>query len=129
MVVNPHDVLGIPRGSSKEVAKKAFRNLALKWHPDRNGGSEESQEKFKEIANAYEQVKCGVGEIHKFSGFDDLYSSLFESLASSLFDDVTSWGLDMNTSMFGDKSERPSAAVDCVDCSGSGSVYKFWSGV
>jgi len=47
-----YEVLGVPRNASKEEIKKAFRNLALKYHPDRNK-SEEAEEKFKEISEAY----------------------------------------------------------------------------
>jgi DnaJ-class molecular chaperone len=48
-----YEILGIPRTASQAEVKNAYRRLALKYHPDKNKGSEEAEEKFKEIANAY----------------------------------------------------------------------------
>jgi len=49
-----YEVLGVPRDASQEEIKKAFHRLALKYHPDRNPGDKEAEEKFKEISEAYE---------------------------------------------------------------------------
>lgn len=49
-----YEVLGVQRGSSAEDIKKAFRNLAKKYHPDANPDNKEAEEKFKEINEAYE---------------------------------------------------------------------------
>ena len=49
-----YKILSIPRDCSQEDIKKAFRKLALKYHPDRNQGNSEAEEKFKEAASAYE---------------------------------------------------------------------------
>jgi len=47
-------ILGVPKTASEDDIKKAYRKLAMQWHPDRNPGKEkESNEKFKEINEAY----------------------------------------------------------------------------
>ena len=47
-----YEVLGVSRNSTKEEIKKAYRKLAMQYHPDRNPGNKESEEKFKEAAEA-----------------------------------------------------------------------------
>jgi molecular chaperone DnaJ len=49
-----YEILGIDRTASQEEIKKAYRQMAMKYHPDRNSGNKESEEKFKEAAEAYE---------------------------------------------------------------------------
>ena len=48
-----YDVLGVPRSASKDDIKKAYRKLALKYHPDKTKGDKNSEEKFKEASEAY----------------------------------------------------------------------------
>jgi len=50
-------VLGVARNASDEEVKKAYRKLAMTYHPDRNGGSKEAEEKFKEITEAYDVLR------------------------------------------------------------------------
>lgn len=64
---DPYDVLGIPRNSSAEEVKKAYRMLSRQYHPDAHINSPSAkmaEEKFKEIQEAYENIQSG-----RFGGF------------------------------------------------------------
>jgi molecular chaperone DnaJ len=52
-----YEVLGVGRDASEDEVKKAYRRLAVKYHPDKNPGSKESEDKFKEVAESYEVLR------------------------------------------------------------------------
>lgn len=52
-MTNPYEVLGVERDASAEDVKSAYRRLAMRYHPDRNPGNKEAEERFKEISEAY----------------------------------------------------------------------------
>jgi molecular chaperone DnaJ len=54
-----YEVLGISRSASQEEIKKAYRKLAVKFHPDKNPGDAKAEEQFKEATEAYEVLKDG----------------------------------------------------------------------
>lgn len=52
-----YGVLGVSKGASEDELKKAYRKLAMKYHPDRNSGDKAAEQKFKEINEAYDVLK------------------------------------------------------------------------
>ena len=57
MIQDPYKVLGLHPGASDEEVKRAYRKLAMQYHPDRNPGDETAARKMQEINAAYEQIK------------------------------------------------------------------------
>lgn len=82
-----YEVLGVSKGASAEEIKKAYRKMAIKYHPDKNPGDKESEEKFKEAAEAYDVLSnpdkksrydqfghAGMGEASGGGGFSGGFS-------------------------------------------------------
>ncbi len=99
-----YEVLGVDRNASKEDLKKAYRKLAMQYHPDRNPDDKSAEEKFKEAAEAYEVlnddekkanydryghdgVRGGFGS-QGFNNVNDIFSHFSDIFGgSSMFDD------------------------------------------
>ena len=95
-----YEILGVDRNVSAPELKKAFKRLAIKYHPDKNPGNSEAEAKFKEAAEAYEvlsdQAKRqtydqfghqGVNSNFGQSGFqnvdiNDIFNNIFGTLVS-----------------------------------------------
>ena len=94
-----YEVLGVSRNASDQEIKSAYRKLALQYHPDRNPGSHEAEEKFKEAAEAYSILSdaqkranydrfghAGVGGgAGGFGGFDPNVFSDFSDILGDIF--------------------------------------------
>ena len=52
-----YEALGVDRNASESELKKSYRQMALKYHPDKNPNDKEAEEKFKEAAEAYEVLR------------------------------------------------------------------------
>jgi len=93
-----YEVLGVPKNASDEDIKKAYRKLAMKFHPDRNQGDADAEVKFKEAKEAYEMLsdaekrgaydqfghagvdpnmRGGPGGAQGFGGFADAFGDIF----------------------------------------------------
>ena len=59
---DPYEVLGVSRDATDEEIKKAYRQLAKKYHPDVNPGDKQAEEKMKEINAAYDAIKSGTAD-------------------------------------------------------------------
>jgi molecular chaperone DnaJ len=113
-----YEVLGISRTATVEEIKKSYRQLALKYHPDKNPGNDEAELKFKEAAEAYEVLSDpekrrrydryghagleGAG-VHDFRNADDIIAAFSDIFGSGLFGE-----------MFGNRRQGPRPGQDIL---------------
>jgi molecular chaperone DnaJ len=100
-----YEVLGVGRSASDQEIKKAYRKLALKYHPDRKPGNSEAEERFKEAAEAYEVLRdSGKRNIYDQFGHEGLQGTGFTGFGG--FEDIFSAFGDIFEDFFGFGSRR-----------------------
>jgi molecular chaperone DnaJ len=110
-----YEVLGVERGASADELKKAYRKLALQYHPDRNPGDPEAEGHFKEAAEAYEVLHDPEKrDLYDQFGHVGLQGTGFQGFRG--FDDIFSSFTDIFEDFFGNgrrsRANRPSAGRD-----------------
>ena len=144
-----YDVLGVDRGASEGDLKKAYRRLAMKFHPDRNSDDPQAEEKFKEATEAYEiltdQEKREAYDRFGHAGVDPNQGGgfggqgNFGDIFGDVFGDIFGGGrggrsgpargsdlrynlrLSLEQAVSGDTMEiRIPVLASCTDCNGTG---------
>ncbi len=144
-----YEVLGVDRSADEDAIKKAFRKLALKFHPDRNPGDKQSEAKFREASEAY-QVLSDAAQRAKYdrfghaafdggaagfdfsaSGFEDIFGDIFGEFFGGTTgrrggrrrgEDLSyTLEVEFEEAAFGcEKEISIPRAARCDDCGGSG---------
>ncbi|MCE5273832.1 MAG: molecular chaperone DnaJ [Deltaproteobacteria bacterium] len=100
-----YEILGVPRSATPDEIKKAYRQLALKFHPDRNPGDKSAEANFKEAAEAYEVLRDpNKKHLYDQYGHEGLTGAGFQGFQN--FDDIFSSFSDIFGEMFGFSSGR-----------------------
>jgi len=138
-MTNPYTILGVSRGATSIDIKKAYRRLALKYHPDKTTGDEE---KFKQLVTAYEAIRNPVKQENydvssskaasrnrnyvptskqriKFVG-DNLYVSEVISFIDALFGTTLTLNIESRVSCSKCKGTGAESFQPCTDCEGTG---------
>jgi molecular chaperone DnaJ len=113
-----YEVLGVARDAEPDDIKRAYRQMALKYHPDRNPGDKEAEKRFRESAEAYEVLAdaekrqrydryghAGLegSAFHDFRSTDDIMSAFSDIFGGGLFGDL-----------FGERRRGPRAGPDLL---------------
>ncbi len=145
-----YEILGVDRQAPADEIKRAFRKLAIQYHPDKNPGDAEAEARFKEAAEAYEVLSDdqkranydrfghdGVQGGSQFGGFEDIFSAFGDIFGGgSIFGDIFGGGgqtrqkgaslrcelaIDLNECLTGtEKTIGLKRRVACETCDGSG---------
>jgi molecular chaperone DnaJ len=143
-----YEILGVAKTATDDEIKKAYRGLAHKHHPDKQGGAKESEERFKLINEAYGVLKdpgkraeydrfgyVGIGQGHRDTGFGADFQDLFSEVFYDFFgsggprraqperggDLMYDLEISFDEAAFGtEKTVKAPRIVNCEECRGSG---------
>lgn len=125
-----YSLLGVPRTATADEIKKSYRKLAMQYHPDKNPGNKKSEEKFKEITEAYEVLsdtqkrknydQFGTADFQNFGGFGAAAGGFegFKQGAGGRFQGDPEQFQDIFGDVFGDffsgraRARKPSRGAD-----------------
>ncbi|GAB4353810.1 MAG: molecular chaperone DnaJ [Candidatus Abyssubacteria bacterium] len=146
-----YEILGLSRDATENDIRKAYRRLAMQYHPDRTQGDKDSEEKFKELSEAYAVLidpekranydqfgHAGVGggftDFTGFGAFGDIFGDIFEDFFGGTTtrrrtqaqrgDDIAySFDITLEEAFEGiDREISVSRMESCADCNGTGSA-------
>lgn len=140
-----YEVLGLARSATDEEIKKAYRKLAIQYHPDRNPGDKTSEDAFKEVNEAYQILSepakrsaydqfghAGLGMGGGFEGgFSGSFTDIFDNIFGDIFGNAAAGGggvdlrynleLTFEEAAFGiEKQISFEKEASCTNCQGSG---------
>ncbi|MBO5116693.1 MAG: DnaJ domain-containing protein, partial [Treponema sp.] len=122
-----YEVIGVEKNASKDEIKRAYRKLAIKYHPDKNPGDKVAEEKFKEATEAYEILsddqKRQIYDQYGFAGLEGMGGGGASGGFSHAFNDFSDLFGDfggMFENLFGGGSRRRSA-----EAAGQGASLRY----
>jgi curved DNA-binding protein len=119
-----YKILGVERSASDQDIKKAYRKLAMKYHPDRNPGNKQAEEKFKEMNEAYQVLS----DANKRARYDQLGDSYFNYQQSGGSPGGFNWDQWYASQQQGSGSRRVDVG-DIGDMFGSGGFSDFFRAI
>lgn len=135
---NYYDILGVKKDATQDELKKAFRKLSMENHPDRNPGNKEAEERFKEVAEAYDVLSdtdkrqqydmeqaYGSGKFDPFGGWGGGFSDFFNTRNHAPIERGSNIQLIVNVSLEDIYHQRENDVkytkkVPCHHCKGTG---------